>query len=472
VQRVDDTGIEDAGTLLRRVAALYPDREAFVAPDRRLTFAEWDHAADAVAVAFLEQGVRKGDVIALLLPSSAEYAICYQAAMRLGAVTSGINPRLGPRERDSIFARTEPRVVVADGAQVRQWERGGTHGVTFPEVTADDPVAIVWTSGTTGVPKGAVFDHGCLRAMAAGAGILSAPGDRRLSPLPFAHVGYMTRVWDELLHVITTVVMPTPWKATDHLRLIEDERITVGQGVPTQWQLVLALPRTVDTGSLRITSTGAARVPAELVRAMREAFGVPVVVRYTSTEACLSTGTQIDDDDEVIATTVGRPAPGVELRIADGEVLLRSRAAMRRYWKDPDRTAEVIDGDGWVHTGDLGRLDDRGNLVLLGRRTEMYIRGGYNVYPAEVEAALGEHPAVDRVAVVGVPDEVLGTIGVAAVVPAGAAPSLDELRAWCRERLADYKAPDRLIVVDDLPLTAMSKVDKRALQAIVTEGGT
>jgi acyl-CoA synthetase (AMP-forming)/AMP-acid ligase II len=350
----------------------------------------------------------------------------------------------------------------------------------------------VWTSGTTGVPKGAVFDHGCLRAMVAGAGALSAPGDRRLSPLPFAHVGYMTRVWDELVHVITTVILPTPWKAADHLRLIEAERISVGQGVPTQWQLVLGLPSlgATDVSSLRITSTGAARVPAELVRAMRSAFGVPVVVRYTSTEACVSTGTRIDDADEVIANTVGRAAPGVELRLGDagdagdggaggggageggvGEVLLRSRAAMRRYWKDPEQTAAVIDADGWVHTGDLGRLDGDGNLSLVGRRTEMYIRGGYNVYPAEVEAVLGEHPLVERAAVFALPDPVLGQIGCAAVVASGPI-SLEELRSWCRERLANYKAPDRLEVVDDLPLTAMSKVDKRALTALFGGAGT
>ncbi len=491
MERVDDTGITDAGTLLRRVAALHPGREAFVDGDVRLTFGAWDRAADEVAGRLQQEGVGKGDVVALVMPSCADYAVCYQAAMRLGAITSGINPRLGPREVSSIFERTTPRVTVLDPSVATLPEgvpagsvllRGeiepGDAPPECPPVGLDDPVAIVWTSGTTGVPKGAVFDHGCLRHMVVGAGVLSAPGDRRLSPLPFAHVGYMTRPWDELVHVITTVILPTPWRPADHLRLIEQERITVGQGVPTQWQLVLDLPELehADTSSLRITSTGATRVPPELVRALREAFGAPVVVRYTSTEACISTGTRLDDDDEVIANTVGRVSPGVEMQLLDadgtgvGEVLLRSRATMRRYWKDPERTAEVIDADGWVHTGDLGRLDDRGNLILVGRRTEMYIRGGYNIYPAEVESVLGEHPGVARVAVVGVPDPVMGHIGVAAVVPADPEdpPSLDDVRAWCRERLANYKAPDRVVIVDDLPLTAMSKVDKRALAASVT----
>jgi acyl-CoA synthetase (AMP-forming)/AMP-acid ligase II len=485
-ETVDDAGITDAGSLLRRVAARHPDREAFVDGDTRLTFSQWDRAADAVAALLQSHGIAAGDVVCLVLPSSADYAICYQAAMRLGAITSGINPRLGRREVESIFARTAPKVTVVDGpvvatppgavldrAAVRSAIEAGADPVTFPKVSLTDVAAIVWTSGTTGVPKGAMFDHGCLKAMVEGAGVLSAPGDRRLSPLPFAHVGYMTRMWDELVHVITTVILPTPWRPADHLRLIAEERITVGQGVPTQWAMVLAHPdlATTDTSSLRITSSGAARVPAELVAQLREAFHAPVVVRYTSTEACISTGTRLEDDADVIANTVGRPSGGVELRLLDadesgvGEVLVRSRAAMRGYWQDEARTAEVIDADGWVHTGDLGSLDEGGNLRLAGRRVEMYIRGGYNVYPAEVEAALGEHPGVDRVAVVGVPDPVMGQLGAAVVVPVdmGAPPTLEELRGWCRDRLANYKAPDRVEIVDDLPVTSMLKVDKQAL---------
>jgi acyl-CoA synthetase (AMP-forming)/AMP-acid ligase II len=173
----------------------------------------------------------------------------------------------------------------------------------------------------------------------------------------------------------------------------------------------------------------------------------------------------------------------VQLRIVDpsgggeqaagevGEVCCKSPAMMREYWHDPERTAEVIDADGWLHTGDLGVVEADGNLRIVGRLKEMYIRGGYNVYPAEVEAALAEHPSVARVAVVGVPDPVLGEVGVAFVVAVGdaAEPTLDGLRAWCRDRLADYKAPDRLELVDDLPLTSMLKVDKGALAALTTE---
>jgi acyl-CoA synthetase (AMP-forming)/AMP-acid ligase II len=194
-----------------------------------------------------------------------------------------------------------------------------------------------------------------------------------------------------------------------------------------------------------------------------------VVVAYTSTEAAITTRSRIGDADEVISGTVGRASEGVEVEViaAPGEVgrvRCRSAAVMRGYWGDPVRTAEVLDNNNWLTTGDLGRFDDAGNLVLVGRKSEMYIRGGYNVYPAEVEGVLGEHAAVDKVAIVGLPDPVLGQIGAAYVVPApGAAPELDDLRAWCRRRLADYKAPDRLELLTELPLTSMLKVDKQAL---------
>jgi acyl-CoA synthetase (AMP-forming)/AMP-acid ligase II len=357
-----------------------------------------------------------------------------------------------------------------------------------------DPVAVVWTSGTTGLPKGAVFDHASLEAVAVGTDVLSEPGDRRLSPLPFAHVGSMTRTWDEIAHGVTTVITPTPWRAADAIRILVDERITVAQGVPTQWALVMAHPdlEGADLSSLRIVGTGASRVPSELIAAMRERFGVPVVVRYTSTEASLGTGTVPGDPDEVVATTVGRAVPGVRLAVVDGggaevapgevgRVRLQSAAVMRGYWGGPpagpgaagvvydaEATGAVLADDGWLTTGDFGFVDGSGCLHLVGRANELYIRGGYNVYPAEVEAALGGHPAVAQVAVVGAPDPVLGEIGVAFVVPADGAPLdgdelLAGLQSMARSSLADYKAPDRVFVVDSLPLTSMMKVDKRSL---------
>ncbi|HBU01535.1 MAG TPA: acyl-CoA synthetase, partial [Acidimicrobiaceae bacterium] len=375
--------------LFDAVVAQCGDVEAFVdgngpAADRdRMTFAQWERAADGVATRLSAMGVGQGDVVGISLPSSIEYAVAYQGVVRLGAIASGMNPKLGLAETEHIIAKSSPKVIVTDALFVNdpavtvlsvEELRDAYNDEPFtarPTIVDTDLLAIVWTSGTTGKPKGAMFDHACLRAMTRAAGPLSAVGDRRLSPLPFAHVGYMTRVWDELMHVITTIICPTPWTAVGALKLIEEERVTVGQGVPAQWQMMLALPElaTTDTSSLRIVSSGAARIPPEMVDAMRDRFNSPVVVRYTSTEACVSSGTSLDDPDDVICNTVGTPGDGVEmeLRLDDGRgpvveqtdsgdtevgtVCLRSRAMMRGYWQEPELTADAIDADGWLLTG-------------------------------------------------------------------------------------------------------------------------
>jgi len=509
--------------LLHAAAQTNPEVEAYVeradpgssgllpaGPDgrRRMSFARWDEAAREMAEGFSALGVKKGDVVCLLLPSSIDYAVCYLAAARLGAVTTGVNVRLGAREQAVITERVRPVLTVVDTDVVAASARAPDTGRVVPRhaltsiggagrarrvaLGPDDPVAIVWTSGSTGSPKGAVFAHRNLKAVAAGTDVLSRTGDRRLSPLPFAHVGYMTRVWDEIAHGITTVVTSHPWTAGEAIGLMKAERVTVGQGVPTQWALMLAHPALEASGlpDLRIAATGAARVPPELVRAMRGRLGCTVVVRYTSTETSLGTGTDPGDPDDVVATTVGRPVPGVELALVDdearpaphgtvGRVRLRSAAAMVGYVAaqpsarlvDDEATAQVRDASGWLTTGDLGWIGDDGNLRLAGRSSEMYIRGGYNVYPAEVEAVLGDHPGVAHVAVVGAPDPVLGEIGAAFAVlePGTDRPGLQELRDTVRRQLADYKAPDRLYVLDELPVTAVGKVDKRELAARAAE---
>jgi acyl-CoA synthetase (AMP-forming)/AMP-acid ligase II len=503
---------------MRDAARRNADVEAYVEPGeqgrrRSITFAEWDRAADGVAGYLVGRGVAKGDVVCVLLPSSIDYAVLYAAALRLGAITSGINPRMGAAEVASIIERAVPVLLVCDPevapplssksvpAVSREEVRASWSGAppaSWPDLTPHDPVAVVWTSGTTGKPKGALFDHANLAAVARGTDVLSRPGDRRLSPLPFAHVGYMTRAWDEIANGVTTIITPTPWRADEAIRIMEAERVTVAQGVPTQWALMLAsneLDR-ADLGALRVAGTGAARMAASMVAELRRRLGVPVVVRYTSTEASLGTGTTLSSSDEEVATTVGRPVAGVELSIVDdagsevtagsvGRVRLRSAAVMRGYWGhgpgrgrsvtqllDAVATSAVLDRDGWLTTGDFGRLTAEGNLQLSGRAHERYIRGGYNVYPAEVEEVLVEHPAVARAAVVGAPDDVLGEIGVAVVVASdpAAPPDVAGLRRHCAARLADYKAPDAVVVVDELPLTPMMKIDPTRLGELAGRG--
>jgi acyl-CoA synthetase (AMP-forming)/AMP-acid ligase II len=487
------TGVERTVIdVLERVATEHPDVEAYVDGARRVSYGDLAARSSGVAVLLRDRGVRPGDVVAIRLPTSIEYAVAYLAALRVGAVATGINPRLGRREVAGIMARAAPVVTVVDQAGPESADRAltredinraapGDPGWRPVDLSPTDPVAIVWTSGTTGLPKGAVFDHGHLEALSRATGELSQPFDRRLSPTPFAHVGYMTRLWDELGNVMTSVIVPTPWSAIIALDLLESERITVGQGVPTQWELMLRQPDLAgrDFSSLRLIATGAARVPAALVSALRRTFHCPVVVRYATTEASVISGTRRDDPPEIVETTVGGPCPTVEVRITDdagrpqlvgqvGLIEVRSAAMMRGYLGE-DRESPFRP-DGWLVTGDAGSLDAAGRLHLVGRRSEMYIRGGYNVYPLEVEQVLSEHPDVGEVAVAGIADEVLGSRGVAWVVPAetGSLPSLEALREWCQSQLADYKSPDRLVVVDSLPRNQMGKVDKAVLADSLT----
>src|SRR6185437_58530 len=249
-----------------------------------------------------------------------------------------------------------------------------------------------------------------------------------------------------------------------------------GQGVPTQWRLILDHPQfeRFDLSHLRIAATGGASVSPELVREMERRLRCPVVIAYASTEAGLISGSDPGDPPELIANTVGRARKGVELQVIDpegspvvgviGAVRCRSSAIMKGYWQDEATTSKVVDDEGWLNTGDLGSIDEAGVLSLVGRSSEMFLRGAYKVYATEVERVLSSHPQVSQAAVVPKPDRVLGEIGVAFVVPvSGASPDHQQLRRWVREFLADYKAPDITVVVDQLPVTAVGKVDKHQL---------
>jgi acyl-CoA synthetase (AMP-forming)/AMP-acid ligase II len=340
-------------------------------------------------------------------------------------------------------------------------------------ISEPDPVAIVYTSATTGLPKGATYTHERLEAIRR----IEATSEPDLRPrtvaaIPLAHMGFMARIAANIDRLGCTVLMDR-WSARAHLELIELEHLTLLGGIPTQLQLMLMDPAfgRYDLSSLRSCAMGGAPVSPAQVRQIREGFGVPVTVRYSCTELGLATGTRRGDPDVVVAETVGRPLPEVDLRITDpdahgiGEIAIRSPAMMTGYWRDPNGTRAAFDDDGYFHTGDLGFLDPERNLRLSGRTKEMYIRGGYNVYPVEVEAVLREHPNVSLAAVIGIPDTVLGERGLAFVVPRSVEqpPTEDELRAFVADRIADYKAPDVIEIRESLPMTALYKVDKSAL---------
>jgi acyl-CoA synthetase (AMP-forming)/AMP-acid ligase II len=489
-------------TTIRQVmdaaVAAFGDREAYVDGDRRITFAQWMRMADALAAEFRARGVGQGDVVALMLPASIDYAVAYAAAGKIGAIATGLNTRLGRREVDSIMSQAAPALVVRDetlglpavpdGFAVLDraelpaaYRRPPAGGPPVPEAESpDDIVAIMWTSGTTGLPKGASFDHRNMRAIAAAAGAMSAPGDRRLVSTPFAHAGYMAKLWDQLVNGLTMVVSPTSLGPLEMLKLIAGEEITVVGAVPTQWERMLRLAEveSTDLSHVRIGTSATAPIRPEVVEEINRRMGFPLVVRYAMTESPTICGTEPEDPPDVQFRTVGRPQLGMEVSVGAGagevgQVRIRGACVMRGYWNAPELTAAAFDDEGWLVSGDLGYLRDDGNLTIVGRATDMYIRGGYNVYPAEVEAVLALHPAVASVSVVGAPAPRIGEIGVAFVVPAAgqAPPGLEELRELARSELADYKAPDRLEIVDRLPANAMLKVDKNALRELAGQTG-
>jgi acyl-CoA synthetase (AMP-forming)/AMP-acid ligase II len=481
--------------LLAAAAVQFERRDAYVEGEKRLTFGEWHRSARGLAGRLQAMGAGPGDVIGIHVSASIDYAICCAAAFLLGGVATGINTRLGPREMKAIIERANPRVVITEEParfaeerqcailpreQLSRLYAGPSLDADGAGRKADDPAVIVWTSGTTGTPKGVWYDHRILKAALRVSGVMSAPFDRRLRVMPFAHAGYMSKLWDDIAQGITTVIMPLPWNAPKMLELMVEERVTMASGVPTQWAKLLQLPQLAgaDLSHLRVCVTASAPASPELVEEMTLRLGCAVVGRYAASECPSISGTLPDDDPEVICRTVGRPATDTRIVITDpagtalpagnvGRVRVKGPCVMRGYWNQDELTRESITEDGWLITGDLGSFDPAGNLVLAGRASDMYIRGGYNVYPLEIENVLHEHPDVSQAAVIGLATPVIGEIGVAFIVPATGAPplSLEAVRLWCKERLADYKAPDRLEIIDALPLTNVMKIDKTALRS-------
>jgi len=443
-------------------AERFGDRAALITPERTVTFRELHSLSDRAATAL---ALDEGAVAALTMPSGIDYVVAYLALAKLGAITAGVNPRLSAAERQHVLGRLQPDVVVD---QLRL-------GDGRPPVLPRDPdrvVTVAFTSGTSGEPKGAVFTNRQLEAITridAGGLDVWGTGGPMLGGTQFCHIGFMTKLqW--YLRLGCTLLVQERWRADVALRLIEQHRMKSVGGVAAQIALLLREPdfEAHDVSSVETIVVGGGPSPPELVRDARRRFGASYSIRYSSTESGgVGTATAFDAPDEEALHTVGRPRPGVEIRIAgDGEILLRSPAAMIGYWRDPERTAATIDRDGWLHTNDLGELDENGCLRIVGRTNDMYIRGGYNVHPLEVESVLMEHPAVAQVAVTSRADEVMGEVGVAIVVPAGAPPTLDELRSFAAPRLASYKLPEALVIVDTLPITSMEKLDRRALRAL------
>jgi acyl-CoA synthetase (AMP-forming)/AMP-acid ligase II len=497
---------------LAHAAERFGAREALVDGDLRCTFAQLAAAVDEASRALLATGVEPGERVAIWAPNMAEWAIAALAIHRAGAVLVPLNTRFKGNEAAYILDRAGARLLftvtdflntdyvdlLRDAPAVPSLRevvvlRGTVRDGTAPwsafldraanvtpdvsqaradAITADDLCDILFTSGTTGRPKGAMLAHGAtVRAYHAWSEVVGLrEGDRYLIVNPFFHAfGLKAGILACVLRG-STIIPHAVFDVDTVMARAAEEHVSMLPGPPTIYQSILDHPRLAefDMSSLRLAVTGAAAVPVELVRRMRAELNFETIVTgYGLTEATgIATMCRHDDDAETIANTSGRAIPDVEVRVADdGEVLVRGYNVMRGFVNDPEATAEAIDADGWLHTGDIGVLDARGNLRITDRKKDMFIVGGFNAYPAEIEGMLLEHPAVGQVAIVGAPDTRMGEVGYAFVVPRhGASVDPDELIEWCREKMANYKVPRHVEIVDALPLNASGKVLKYELR--------
>ena len=510
--------------MLRDAARRFGEAEAVVEGDTRIGFTDLLSMVDRSARALLAVGIDPGDRVAIWAPNSLEWIVAALGITSAGGVLVPINTRFKGSEAGFLLERSGARALYtvrgfldtdypallaaadvvlpalehtvllsgdADAATI-SWddflERADRVGAADLDARVealgpDDPSDVVFTSGTTGKPKGVVMAHGqTLRAYLAWCDWADLrERDRYLIANPFFHIfGYKAGLLASLMRGATIVPVPV-FDPAVVLDLVERERITVLPGPPTIYQTLLDHPDRArhDISSLRVAVTGAADIPVELIRRVCEELPFErILTGYGLTEAGTVTGSRPDDDFEHVATTVGVPWEGFEVRtVADtgtdapagepGEVLVRGDTVMRGYLDDPEATAAAIDADGWLHTGDLGTIDADGYLRIVGRIKDMFIVGGFNAYPAEIENLLLRHPRISQAAVIGVSDTRLGEVGAAFVV-LDPGPSLEssEIIAWARDEMANYKVPRAVTFLDELPVNATGKVVKDELRAL------
>jgi acyl-CoA synthetase (AMP-forming)/AMP-acid ligase II len=491
--------------------------------ETRLTFAELFDEARTFAAALVASGVEPDDRVAIWAPNRARWVIALLGISSAGAVLVPINTRFKGREAADLLARTGAKALVTATdfldtdyvALLRSTEvslpdlativvvsgqapEGTTGWAEFvgratesgrAEVEArwsalgpDDRSDILFTSGTTGQPKGVVMTHGrtlCVATDWVAMTGLSAD-DRYLMVNPYFHMfGLKAGILACLASGAT--MLPEPVFDIDRiLARVGDDGITVLPGPPTLYQSMLDHPKreTFDLSGLRVAVTGAADIPVELIRRVSQELPFSVSVTGSGlTDAGTAVATVPGDDVETIATTVGRPRPGFELRIMSdgtdvpagepGEVVLRGGSVMACYLDDPDATAATLSADGWLRTGDIGSISPAGHLRIVGRLKDMFIVGGFNAYPAEIENVLLRHPDIAQAAVIGIPDDRLGEVGLAFVVSRSGATSIPDFNDWCRQQMANYKVPRAVEVVTELPINATGKVLKDELRALV-----
>ncbi|AGT31801.1 hypothetical protein M493_07580 [Geobacillus genomosp. 3] len=487
---------------------------------RRMTYKELVDHVESMAATLASLGIQKGDRVIVCLPNWNEFLVIYFSLARLGAILVPCNPRYGEEELMYILENSKATAAFLMGEfghidlfashtgagsslnhifTVRFQQKGcysfedlielGKRLPAAPPVAVDageDVFSILYTSGTTGKPKGVMLTHQNViyAAKQAVETMNCTVNDVFLVAVPVFHVFGMVPSILSAVWVGARLVLMERYKAEEALQLIEQEKVTIHHGVPTMFILELNHPNfsRYQLSSLRTGIIAAAPCPEEVVRKIRTQMGCDVVISYGLTEtSSVVTITSFDDSDSVRSETVGKAAPGAQVKVVDdhrkevnigevGELACKSPGVMKGYYGMPEKTQEVIDEEGWFYTGDLATIDENGYVRIVGRKKEMIIRGGYNIYPREIEEIFYKHPSVMEVAIIGLPDTVLGEISCAVIkLRPHCMEDEESMKAYITGKVADYKVPDRIMFVEELPVTPSGKIKKVALREMMEE---
>jgi long-chain acyl-CoA synthetase len=488
------------GSLLGQAAADHPDRIALRMDDLTLTYAQLHEAAGRTSALLAARGVQPGDRVGIMLPNVPAFPIAFYGALAAGAVVVPMNPLLKSREVAYYLDDSGARVLLAWHAAAGEAAKGaadsGAQAITVetPDMAGllgdhepaplqerrdDDDAVILYTSGTTGRPKGAELTHvGLARNAEITARTLlkNDTGDVTMGCLPLFHVFGLTCGLNATVTAAGTLTLLPRFDPARALEIIARDKVTIFEGVPTMYAAMLHLPEAdpAMAATLRVCASGGASLPVEILRGFEEKFGCMILEGYGLSET--SPVASFNHPDKVRKPgSIGTPIEGVQMRLLDnagqtapagefGEIAIRGHNVMKGYWNKPEATAEAI-VDGWFRTGDMARVDADGYYFIVDRKKDLIIRGGYNVYPREIEEVLHEHPAVAEVAVIGIPHPALGEeVGAAVALKPGASATPEELREFARDRVAAYKYPRRVWLVDALPKGPTGKILRREVQ--------
>ena len=494
--------------LLSRSAAERPDRVAIKLDDSELSYAALDAAAARMAGLLRAKGVQPGDRVGIMLPNVAYFPICYYGVLRAGAAVVPMNGLLKEREvafhlgdsgakvllawhqfADAAHAgaeQTDAECVLVEPGEFEALLERCQPALEVAERRPDDTAVILYTSGTTGTPKGAELTHdNLLRNVEVTVGLFGL--DERavtLGALPFFHAFGQTCALNATISVGGCLTLIPRFDGGKALEVLERDRVTVFEGVPTMYAAMLHHPEAAerDVSALEVCVSGGAAMPVEIMRAFEQKFGCQILEGYGLSETS-PVASFNRRDRERKPGSIGLPVDGVEMRVIDddgpevpqgdiGEVAIRGHNVMKGYWKLDEATAEAIDADGWFKTGDIARVDEDGYFFIVDRKKDLVIRGGYNVYPREIEEVFYEHPDVREAAVIGIPHDELGEeVAAAVALKAGADSTPGELRDFVKQRVAAYKYPRHVWLVDELPKGPTGKILKReiALPAAAVE---